>query len=132
VTPDKLLRWHRHLIARKWTYAKARASRRAVLAEIRHLVVRMAQENPGRGYTRIQGALKNVGASGGPSDVRTDPQAARSPAGASRAVSSGTAPLGVEATKQKRRVLFTRAADLVRQLLEARGELLFKVSLWDG
>jgi DNA replication protein DnaC len=28
--------------------------------------------------------------------------------------------LGVEATKQKRRVLFTRAADLVRQLLEAR------------
>lgn len=28
--------------------------------------------------------------------------------------------LGVEATKQKRRVLFTRAADVVRQLLEAR------------
>ena len=28
--------------------------------------------------------------------------------------------LGVEATKQKRRVLFTRAADLVRQLVEAR------------
>ena len=28
--------------------------------------------------------------------------------------------LGVEATKQKRRVFFTRAADLVRQLLEAR------------
>ncbi len=28
--------------------------------------------------------------------------------------------LGVEATKQKRRVLFTRAADLVRQLIEAR------------
>lgn len=28
--------------------------------------------------------------------------------------------LGVEATKQKRRVLFTRAADLVQQLLEAR------------
>jgi DNA replication protein DnaC len=28
--------------------------------------------------------------------------------------------LGVEATRQKRRVLFTRAADLVRQLLEAR------------
>ena len=28
--------------------------------------------------------------------------------------------LGVEATRQKRRVLFTRAADLVRQLVEAR------------
>jgi transposase InsO family protein len=61
VTPDTLVRWHRHLIARKWTYGKARASRRAVLAEIRHVVVRMAQENPRWGYTRIQGALKNVG-----------------------------------------------------------------------
>ena len=32
-----------------------------VLAEIRRLVVRMAAENPSWGYTRIQGALKNVG-----------------------------------------------------------------------
>jgi hypothetical protein len=31
-----------------------------VLAEIRRLVVRMAEENPARGYTRILGALKNV------------------------------------------------------------------------
>jgi hypothetical protein len=61
VTPDTLLRWHRQLIARKWTYATTRSSRRAVLAEIRRLVVRMAQENPAWGYTRIQGALKNIG-----------------------------------------------------------------------
>ena len=60
VTPDTLLRWHRQLIARKWTYA-ARSGRRGVLAEIRRLVVRMATENPTWGYTRIQGALKNVG-----------------------------------------------------------------------
>ena len=32
-----------------------------MLAEIRRLVVRMAEENPTWGYTRIQGALKNVG-----------------------------------------------------------------------
>ena len=32
-----------------------------MLAEIRHLVVRMAEDNPTWGYTRIQGALKNVG-----------------------------------------------------------------------
>jgi transposase InsO family protein len=32
-----------------------------VLAEIRRLVVRMADENPTWGYTRILGALKNVG-----------------------------------------------------------------------
>jgi hypothetical protein len=61
VTPDTLLRWHRQLVARKWTYAAKRSSRRGVLAEIRRLVVRMAEENPTWGYTRIQGALKNVG-----------------------------------------------------------------------
>jgi putative transposase len=60
VTPDTLLRWHRHLVAHKWTYAR-RSPRRGVLAEIRRLVVRMAEENPTWGYTRIQGALKNVG-----------------------------------------------------------------------
>jgi hypothetical protein len=32
-----------------------------VLAEIRRLVVRMAEENPTLGYTRILGALKNAG-----------------------------------------------------------------------
>ena len=41
VTPDTLLRWHRQLIARKWTYAR-KSPRRGVLAEIRRLVVRMA------------------------------------------------------------------------------------------
>src|SRR5262245_51592886 len=61
VTPDTPLRWHRQLIARKWTYASARSSRRAVLVEIRTLVMRMAEENPTWGYTRIQGALKNLG-----------------------------------------------------------------------
>ena len=60
VTPDTILRWHRQLVARKWTYASGQASRRDVLAEIRQLVVRMAEENPTWGYTRIQGALKNL------------------------------------------------------------------------
>jgi hypothetical protein len=35
VTPDTLLRWHRQLIARKWTYAKPASSRRGVLVEYR-------------------------------------------------------------------------------------------------
>jgi len=61
VTPDTILRWHRQLIARKWTYAKGRAGHPGVLAEIRRLVVRMAEENPTWGYTRIRGALKNLG-----------------------------------------------------------------------
>ncbi len=61
VTPDTILRWHRELIARKWTYARHRPGRPGVLREIRRLVVRMATDNPSWGYTRIQGALKNVG-----------------------------------------------------------------------
>jgi HTH-like domain len=61
VTPDTLLRWHRQLVARKWTYRTRRTSRGGVLAEIRQLAVRMAENNPTWGYTRIQGALKNVG-----------------------------------------------------------------------
>jgi hypothetical protein len=61
VTPDTILRWHRQLIARKWAYAHRRPGRRGVIEEIRRLVVRMAEENPTWGYTRIGGALKNVG-----------------------------------------------------------------------
>ena len=68
-TPDTLLRWHRQLIARKWTYAR-QPSRRNVLLEIRRLVVPMAEENPTWGYTRIQGALKNVGHRVGRSTIR--------------------------------------------------------------
>jgi putative transposase len=68
-TPDTLLRWHRQLIARKWTYA-SQPGRRGILLEIRRLVVRMAEENPTWGYTRIQGALKNVGHRVGRSTIR--------------------------------------------------------------
>ena len=60
VRPDTILRWHRQLIAQKWTYSKRRPGRPSVLPEIRRLVVRMATENPRWGYTRIQGALKNL------------------------------------------------------------------------
>jgi putative transposase len=63
-TPDTLLRWHRQLIAQKWTYRR-KAGRPGVFHEIRRLVVRMAEENPTWGYTRIQGALKNGGTAWG-------------------------------------------------------------------
>ena len=46
VTPDTILRWHRQLIARKWTFATGQCRRQGVLAEIRRLVIRMAEENP--------------------------------------------------------------------------------------
>jgi len=61
VTPDTILRWHRELIARKWTSETPRFGRPGVQVEIRRLAVRMATDNPSWGYTRIQGALKNLG-----------------------------------------------------------------------
>jgi hypothetical protein len=68
-TPDTLLRWHRQLIARKLTYDR-KFGRRSVVSEIRQLVVRMAMDNPTWGYTRIQGALRNVGHRVGRSTIR--------------------------------------------------------------
>jgi len=58
---DTILRWHRHLIARKWTFEPKRAGRPGIMHEISSLIVRMATENPAWGDTRIQGALKNLG-----------------------------------------------------------------------
>ena len=61
VTPETILRWHRQLIARKWTFTRNRPGRPGIMQEISSLILRMATENPGWGYTRIQGALKNLG-----------------------------------------------------------------------
>jgi putative transposase len=61
VSPDTLLRWHRHLVAQKWNFADRRSvGRPGIMRHISELIVRMAQENPTWGYTRIQGALANL------------------------------------------------------------------------
>ena len=61
VTPDTLLAWHRTLIAKQYDGSTRRGpGRPPVKAEIRTLIVRMATENRGWGYTRIQGALANL------------------------------------------------------------------------
>ena len=60
VTPDTILRWHRRLIARKWTFAPKRPGWPGTMKEIASLIVRMATDNPAWDYSRIQGALKNL------------------------------------------------------------------------
>ncbi len=62
VTPDTLLAWHRRLIARKYDGSTKRGpGRPRVMETIRELVVRMARENRSWGYTRLMGALSNLG-----------------------------------------------------------------------
>ena len=60
VTPGTVLRWHRHLITRKWTYPRS-AGRPPVSAEIAALIGRLATENRSWGYQRIQGELLKLG-----------------------------------------------------------------------
>src|SRR5262249_4763752 len=61
VTPDTLLAWHRTLIAGQYDGSTRRGpGRPPVMSEIRALIVRMATETRGWGYTRIQGALANL------------------------------------------------------------------------
>src|SRR6188472_1207323 len=53
VSPRTLLRWHAHLVARRWTYPRRQPGRPPVATPVRALVLRMAQENPTWGYRRV-------------------------------------------------------------------------------
>lgn len=66
--PETLLRWHRRLVTRCWSYGAGRGRTRK-RAEIRELVLRLARENPAWGYRRIAGELRRLGVGVAPSTV---------------------------------------------------------------
>jgi putative transposase len=70
VTPATLLRWHRELVRRRWTYRQRRSGRPSTGRALRELVLRLARENPGWGYQRITGELIKLGFRISPSTVR--------------------------------------------------------------
>jgi len=69
VTPTTLLRWHRQLAVKRWTYT-GRVGRPPIGSEIRELVLRLARENPQWGYQRIAGELRGLGVAVSATTVR--------------------------------------------------------------
>ncbi len=72
VTPQTLLRWHRTLVRRKWTFQKARKPGRPPIdPQTAELILRMARENARWGCVRICGELRKLGIRVGATTIRT-------------------------------------------------------------
>ena len=69
VKPATLLRWHRDLVAKCWTYPHGRPSRPGIPTGTTALILRLAKENPTWGYRRIHGELATMGIAIAPSSV---------------------------------------------------------------
>jgi putative transposase len=70
VTPETLLRWHRQLVARRWTFAHRGPGRPPLERSLRDLILRLGRENPHWGYKRIVGELKGLGIAVSATSVR--------------------------------------------------------------
>jgi hypothetical protein len=70
VRPETLLRWHRRLVARRWTHSHRRPGRPPIGNEIRELTLRLARENRSWGYLRVVGELRKLGIAVSATSVR--------------------------------------------------------------
>ena len=69
--PDTVLRWHRELVRRKWTFKpKPSVGRPKISSELEVLVLQLARENPRWGYDRIEGEVLKLGYSLDRSTIR--------------------------------------------------------------
>jgi hypothetical protein len=83
VTPGTLLRWHRRLVAKKWTQPKA-PGRPPLPQDLVELIVRLAKENRSWGVVRIQGELRRLGHRIGAATIRKILRSHRTPPPRSR------------------------------------------------
>jgi putative transposase len=88
VTPETLLRWHRRMVARRWTYPHRPPGRPAVDQGVRQLILRLARENSHWGYVRIVGELRKLGITVSATLVRNVLARAGVPPAPARAASS--------------------------------------------
>ncbi len=70
VQPETLLRWHRRMVARRWTYPTSSTGQPPIAEEVQQLVVRLARENLRWGYQRLHGELLRLGVRVSPSSIR--------------------------------------------------------------
>jgi putative transposase len=83
VTPGTLLRWHRRMVAKKWTQPKA-PGRPSLASELAELIVKLAKDNPRWGVVRVQGELRRLGHRTGAGTIRKILRSHRIPPPAAR------------------------------------------------